>query len=459
MGYTDLSDSIMAGDGGHITIHNQIADNFEYLRDAPGWTNVKAAAYGAAGDNSTDDTTAINNAISAANSAGGGVVYFPAGTYKISTALTLFSDIIILGDGPDVSVIHQTGTTVNGLQWTGNQIQDVLIRDIGITGPSSGSGVGLSIAPSGGSNPNAANVSLDNVVFTGFGSHAISGNLWIVSTFTNVRALNPGGALIHLSGVANTSLTFTSCYANGPSGHGFDFASGLTYSVLNGCACDSVAGSNIGYNLVGAVGVTLNSCGNESSANAFVVNGGSSVTLNACKTYANTGTSFKVTGGAANVTLIGCQEQGPGAATHSFEFDSGTNVNVIGWQYTTSTLLTALPNMLNDGSGNASVNGLSTLLGGSNTSSIAGNDIQYPMTITTGTAMQPSTATDVMVYLAVNTTSTVAITIGGTSTPNVFILASGSITAPNMFSFRVPRGWYLKSTFTSADVTWYAVPC
>lgn len=51
--------------------------------------NVKA--YGAKGDGSTDDTTAINSAIAAAQSASGGVVYFPAGFYNISSPLTTLS--------------------------------------------------------------------------------------------------------------------------------------------------------------------------------------------------------------------------------------------------------------------------------------------------------------------------------------------------------------------------------
>jgi len=50
-----------------------------------GWFFV--TAYGAAGDGTTDDTTAIQDTIDAAAAAGGGVIYFPPGEYVISGAL------------------------------------------------------------------------------------------------------------------------------------------------------------------------------------------------------------------------------------------------------------------------------------------------------------------------------------------------------------------------------------
>lgn len=50
-----------------------------------GWFNV--LDHGAAGDGVTDDTAAIQAAIDAAEAAGGGVVYFPAGVYVVGGAL------------------------------------------------------------------------------------------------------------------------------------------------------------------------------------------------------------------------------------------------------------------------------------------------------------------------------------------------------------------------------------
>src|ERR1700757_1067666 len=53
--------------------------------------NVKA--YGAVGDGSTDDKTAIDNAIAAANSNGYGTVYFPAANYVTSGAHKIYGNL------------------------------------------------------------------------------------------------------------------------------------------------------------------------------------------------------------------------------------------------------------------------------------------------------------------------------------------------------------------------------
>jgi hypothetical protein len=69
--------------------------------------NVKN--YGAAGDGATNDTTAIQAAIAAANAAGGGTVFFPAGVYIIDSALDLLDDVALLGSDMESTEIRQTG--------------------------------------------------------------------------------------------------------------------------------------------------------------------------------------------------------------------------------------------------------------------------------------------------------------------------------------------------------------
>lgn len=82
--------------------------------------NVKVAPYSAVGDDSTDDTAAIQSAINAAATAGGGIVYFPAGTYKLTAALSVSSTKIqFLGVTPSAVVLKQYTATLFALSVTG----------------------------------------------------------------------------------------------------------------------------------------------------------------------------------------------------------------------------------------------------------------------------------------------------------------------------------------------------
>lgn len=70
--------------------------------------NVKDPAYGATGDGVTDDTTAILAANTAAN---GGPVFFPAGTYKMTTATLSGANINWFGAGAGASIISGISST------------------------------------------------------------------------------------------------------------------------------------------------------------------------------------------------------------------------------------------------------------------------------------------------------------------------------------------------------------
>jgi hypothetical protein len=65
--------------------------------------NVKA--YGAKGDGSTDDTTAVNSALAACSR-----VYFPPGTYLVSN-LTVNNNNVLSGDGPASIIEMKSGAT------------------------------------------------------------------------------------------------------------------------------------------------------------------------------------------------------------------------------------------------------------------------------------------------------------------------------------------------------------
>jgi len=75
---------------------------------------IDVRSYGATGDGTTDDTTAIQAAIDAANAAGGGIVQFPAASYVITASLDMLnkSGVHLRGVSMAKTKIIQTTLTV-----------------------------------------------------------------------------------------------------------------------------------------------------------------------------------------------------------------------------------------------------------------------------------------------------------------------------------------------------------
>lgn len=72
------------------------------------YVNVKNAPYNAVGNNTADDTTAIQNAINDVSTAGGGYVYIPPGNYKITAELLLQNNVEISGAGSAATFLNWT---------------------------------------------------------------------------------------------------------------------------------------------------------------------------------------------------------------------------------------------------------------------------------------------------------------------------------------------------------------
>jgi hypothetical protein len=87
------------------------ADAATTSTNTPDWINVAASPYNADPTGAADSTTAFTSAIAAAATAGGGVVYIPAGTYTISSTLTCTTvPVYFVGDGPWATIISYTGS-------------------------------------------------------------------------------------------------------------------------------------------------------------------------------------------------------------------------------------------------------------------------------------------------------------------------------------------------------------
>lgn len=101
--------------------------------------NVKDSVYGAVGDGSTDDTTAINAAISALTAAGKGVLYFPAGVYITTGGHTLSVPCMVRGSSRgsagagNFGAVLQLKNASNASMFTVTG-KFVTIRDLGLDG-------------------------------------------------------------------------------------------------------------------------------------------------------------------------------------------------------------------------------------------------------------------------------------------------------------------------------------
>jgi hypothetical protein len=86
---------------------------------------VSVKDYGAQGDGSTDDTSSIQAAINAVGAAGGGTVYFPSGTYKITTTLFVrYNGVTLAGDSEGSTTIG-AGTDFVG---SGGSIPNTMVQ-------------------------------------------------------------------------------------------------------------------------------------------------------------------------------------------------------------------------------------------------------------------------------------------------------------------------------------------
>lgn len=291
--------------------------------------NVRA--YGAVGDGSTDDSTAIQDAIDAAVTAGGGTVFFPRGNYKITTEINLYSHVSLKGSatGLDASVkgstITQVTTNTHALlsEITTDVIKAVTIEDLRIDGPGSTTGNGIYLKNTGdmGTHPPFEGWTFRNVEITGFNVGILAESL-IVSKFDRVISQENASGF-YLDGgsdgafsTISTSITFDNCFANANTNYGFNIEN-CTYIAFNSCAADDNA---TGYYFNGSVAMSLSACGVESGTTGYALNESSQVTFTSCYSYLMSTDSWKTTSYNYDITLIGCRSSS----------DSGDGIDVNG---------------------------------------------------------------------------------------------------------------------------------
>lgn len=91
---------------------------------------VNVILYGADNTGVEDSTQAIQNAIN--DAAGGGVVYFPMGTYKITTTLTMAHRVSLLGDSMRGSILLFDFADHVGINFVGKDIRGTFISRLSV---------------------------------------------------------------------------------------------------------------------------------------------------------------------------------------------------------------------------------------------------------------------------------------------------------------------------------------
>ena len=182
----------LTGDGsGSITGFNIPLYLTQYLSLYDALTyqkNVKA--YGAVGDGVTDDITAFTDALAELSTTDGGILFIPKGTYYLSNRLSIPSNVIVLGSGIDVTVLHNTGAP--GYTGIGIDARGVLGSNYPIDNSIEQSNTVTTTTHSNAGNFSAGDNVMISMADDGFGDY-------IATFITTVVSANAGSGVITLT--------------------------------------------------------------------------------------------------------------------------------------------------------------------------------------------------------------------------------------------------------------------
>ncbi|MFM9464852.1 glycosyl hydrolase family 28-related protein [Streptomyces scabiei] len=352
------------------------------------WLSVRD--FGAKGDGVADDAPAIQAAIAAASTAGGGTLYIPAGRYTLGAALNWASNVNAIGAGDRVSILQATNQNLDLI--SGTDISGVTLQGLQLSGPGRGFGSGVRFTRFAA--PSTANITLRDVLIQSMGGDGVFCHELSSSILHRVRVRTCGGVGFHLQAPQDTvlggaSTSLIGCSAEGNVGAAY-WLDGMSYTSLTACAA---MGSPTGFRLDSCTGVALTGCGAEQCTTGLTVYGGKGATVNGFVTKASDGTSVWLTNSATGVVLVGVTEVSPGSgATTCLRTDAGTIATVLGLTTVKANVLTGTVNRIDPGDGSLVVTGKTVVPSG-------------------GTAARMGTATLAAGTVTVNTTAIAAASV------------------------------------------------
>jgi parallel beta-helix repeat protein len=309
--------------------------------------DVKNCTFGAVGNGTANDTAAVQAAIAAAQAAGGGIVYFPPGTYKLATVssptaptLSVTSDnVYLVGAGPASTLdFHPTGlaqaciefVSVNGggvanLRVVHNGSKAVNRVAVSLTGANGYCvalrdctrctvvGNHLQWGANGVALLNTVDVD-SSTVWTTNRDHTVSHNFVKEQAGYGIHCSHASGCRIlgnHVEGTSsegfkfdgrNHAMNICGNYVRGTGRDGMDFFDGLTESTIVGnTAYDTLA---FGFELKGTFGGTWGSGtvddyvfrDNTFSGNSAILNRVAGISVTGVRNVTLTGNNVVSTG-------------------------------------------------------------------------------------------------------------------------------------------------------------------
>lgn len=191
--------------------------------------NVKD--YGAVGDGTTDDTAAINLAISAANTAGGGVVYVPQGTYLVGGYVytgIVGAAAIVLRDNVQL-VIDGTIKVKNSAYGGGAFYGVIRSLDVGISNASI-TGVGTI---DGNKANQIASAQCSNIYLTCIFNVVVDGIYSVNANGMGIQLVPPSSLPVPPPGAAttHTACAVQNCFVNNVTNIGIQISHGLYCNI------------------------------------------------------------------------------------------------------------------------------------------------------------------------------------------------------------------------------------
>jgi hypothetical protein len=347
--------------------------NLANLPFRTGWYNVRDPAYGAIGDGVTVDSAAIQAAVNAAITAGGGTVYIPAGTY-VCSGVYLGSNVTLVGAGMGATVLLLDPTATPGTNaWVirvanGSTVAAsyVTVSDLTIDGNR-----GAFTNPAGkvygyylgtGTLGLVTDCAVTRVEFrhcptyacdivnalrvavTDCWSHDNGGTLGSFNACSGFEILGDDVTLVNCRAMTNSAKGFISgessvvhyrtrfigCTAQGNTSDGFNLHDGVSNSSIIGCAARDNGGSGITLSTSAVRNVVTSCATSGNSVNGIRLDSATYTTVTSCITDANATASvgnpeIYLVNGAAFNTIAHCTVNSVNSNTSIVEHDTSNN--------------------------------------------------------------------------------------------------------------------------------------